>query len=309
MSAENTPAAEVDVDAALVRALLADQLPDLRPDLAELDIVAVASGWDNAIFRLGADLTVRLPRRAAAAQLIENEQQWLPYLAPKLPLPIPTPVATGRPGLGFPWCWSVGPWLPGDTAAAVPPDDLEAAATALAAFLRALHQPAPPDAPANPVRGVPLTDRAPRFHADVEKIAALIDAPRVLARWAELVATSPWPGPPQWLHGDLRSANLLVHHGRLSAVIDFGDITGGDPATDLSIAWMLFPPAARAVFRAEVEADAATWSRAQGWAIALGAAYVANSADDVYLEREGRAVIDAVLADGRSQEFPPPTHS
>jgi aminoglycoside phosphotransferase (APT) family kinase protein len=297
VSAENTPAAEVDVDAALVRSLLADQLPDLRPDLADLDIVAVASGWDNAIFRLGADLTVRLPRRAAAAQLIENEQRWLRKLVPKLPLPIPAPVATGRPGLGFPWCWSVGPWLPGDTAADVPPDDLEAAATALAAFLRALHQPAPPDAPANPVRGVPLRDRAARLQAQVDQIATLIDAPRVRDRWAQLVEMPPWTGPPLWLHGDLRSANLLVHRGRLSAVIDFGDITGGDPATDLSIAWMLFPPAARAVFRAALDADDATWARAQGWALALGVAYVANSANDAYLAREGRAVIDAVLAD------------
>jgi aminoglycoside phosphotransferase (APT) family kinase protein len=301
VSADNTPAAEVDVDAALVRALLADQLPDLRPDLADLDIIAVASGWDNAIFRLGADLTVRLPRRAGAAQLIENEQQWLPRLAATLPLPIPAPVATGRPGLGFPWRWSVGPWLPGDTAADVPPDDLEAAATTLAGFLCALHQPAPTDAPVNPVRGVPLADRSPRFHANVDQIASLIDAPAVRARWAEIVETSVWPGPPVWLHGDLRAANLLVHHGRLSAVIDFGDITGGDPATDLSIAWMLFPPASRAVFRAAAAPDHATWARAQGWALALGVAYLANSANDAYLAREGQKVIAAVLSDAPPQ--------
>ena len=297
MSAENTPAAEVDVDAALVRALLSDQLPDLRPNLADLAIIAVASGWDNTIFRLGDDLTVRLPRRAAAAPLIENEQRWLPMLAPRLPLPIPAPVATGRPGLGFPWCWSVGPWLPGDSAADLPPDPLGAAAGALAGFLRALHQPAPADAPANPVRGVLLRNRAERLHANVDQIAGLIDAPRVLDRWAQLVETPRWTGPPLWLHGDLRAANLLVHHGQLSAVIDFGDITAGDPATDLAIAWMLFPPAARAVFRTALDADDATWARGQGWALALGVAYVANSADDAYLAREGRAVIDAVLAD------------
>jgi aminoglycoside phosphotransferase (APT) family kinase protein len=297
VSAENTPAAEVDIDAALVRALLAEQLPDLRPGLADLDVVAVAAGWDNVVFRLGTDLTVRLPRRQAAATLIENEQRWLPRLAARLPLPIPAPIAIGRPGLGFPWSWSVGPWLPGETAAEVVPDDLDAAATTLGSFLLALHEPAPADAPANPVRGVPLRDRAARLHAQVEQIADIVDAPTVLDRWAELLATPPWPGPPLWLHGDLRAANLLVHHGRLSAVIDFGDVTGGDPATDLSIAWMLFPPAARAVFRAVVDADDATWARAQGWALALGVAYMASSADDPRLAREGRAVVDAVLAD------------
>jgi aminoglycoside phosphotransferase (APT) family kinase protein len=297
VSAENTPSAEVDVDVALVRALLLDQLPDLRPDLAELDIVAVGSGWDNTIFRLGDELTVRLPRRAASAQLIENEQRWLPTLAPKLPLPIPAPVATGRPGLGFPWCWSVGPWLPGDSAADTPPADLEATARTLAGFLRALHQPAPPGAPANPVRGVLLRNRAERLHANVDQVAGTIDAPRVLDRWARLVETPPSTGPPLWLHGDLRSANLLVHHGKLSAVIDFGDITAGDPATDLAIAWMLFPPAARAAFLAALDTDDATWARGQGWALALGVAYVANSANDAYLAREGRAVIDSVLAD------------
>jgi aminoglycoside phosphotransferase (APT) family kinase protein len=297
VSTENTPAAEVDVDAALVRALLVAQLPDLRPDLADLDIVAVASGWDNMIFRLGADLSVRLPRRAAAAQLIEHEQRWLPTLAPRLPLPIPVPVATGGPGLGFPWSWSVGPWLPGASAADAPPADLEAAATALAGFLRALHQPAPRDAPANPVRGVLLRRRASRLQENLDQIAALVDAPPVRDRWAQLVETPAWDGPPFWVHGDLRSANLLVHHGQLSAVIDFGDITAGDPATDLAIAWMLFPPAARAVFRAALDTDDATWARGQGWALALGVAYVASSANDAYLAREGRAVIDAVLAD------------
>ncbi|MDQ1465634.1 MAG: hypothetical protein QOH10_49, partial [Actinomycetota bacterium] len=152
MPAERTPAAEVAIDDGLVRRLLTEQLPDLRG----LPLVRLAEGWDNVIFRLGDELTVRLPRRRLAAELVEHEQRWLPELAPKLPLAIPAPVGIGRPGPGYPWAWSVCPWLPGAVAQQVAPDDPFDAATRLGRFLAALHEPAPPDAPANPFRGVPL---------------------------------------------------------------------------------------------------------------------------------------------------------
>ena len=99
-----TPAAEVDIDAALVRGLLAAQ----RPDLADLPVRVVANGWDNAIARVGDEWMARLPRRAASAGLLAHEQRWLPELAPLLPLPVPVPEFVGAPSDDYPWTWSVG---------------------------------------------------------------------------------------------------------------------------------------------------------------------------------------------------------
>ncbi|MEY2432352.1 MAG: hypothetical protein QOC92_2077 [Acidimicrobiaceae bacterium] len=294
MPADDMPAAEVDVSAAVVRRLLEQQLPDL----AELELVELAYGWDNAIFRLGDELTVRLPRRALAADLVEHEQRWLPELAKRLPLPIPSPVRIGRPTDRYPWSWSVCPWFPGVVATRAAPDDPFEAAETLGAFLAALHHEAPIDAPANPYRGVPLQERDDVVRQRAKQVADLIDAPTVVKRWSELAATRPWGGPPLWLHGDLHPANVLVHEGRISAVIDFGDITAGDPATDLAVAWMLFPAEARPTFRmAAGDVDEDTWLRARGWALSLALAYLASSADNPMFASLGERVLEAVLAD------------
>ena len=295
MPAEEMPAAEVDVGLGVVRTLLAEQCSDL----AELELTELAYGWDNAIFRLGPGLTVRLPRRALAAELVEHEQRWLPGLASTLPLPIPAPVRIGRPSGSYPWSWSVCPWLPGVVATRVPPDDPFDAAVTIGEFLSALHQVAPGDAPANPYRGVPLGQRTAVAVARVHQLrpVLLIDAPSVVACWSDLVATRPWSGPPLWLHGDLHPANLLVDEGRLSAVIDFGDITAGDPATDLAVAWMLLPDEARATFRSAAgDVDDDTWARARAWALSLALAYLANSADNPTFARLGEQVLAAALA-------------
>lgn len=293
MPAEDMPAAEVDVGPGVVRALLAEQFPDL----AELPLSELAYGWDNAIFRLGEDLTVRVPRRVLAAELVEHEQRWLPTLAPRLPLPIPAPVRAGRPGAAYPWSWSVCPWLPGEVATRRSPDDPVAAAETLGAFLAALHHAAPVDAPANPFRGVPLAERDDVVKQRAVQVGDLIHVPSVMALWSELVTVSPWAGPPVWLHGDLHPANVLVDDGRISAVIDFGDITAGDPATDLAVAWMLFPEAVRATFRAAAgNVDDDTWARARGWALSLALAYLANSANNPMFAALGERVITAALA-------------
>jgi aminoglycoside phosphotransferase (APT) family kinase protein len=292
--AQNTPAAEVDVDEALVRELLAEQ----HPDLAALHLTPLASGWDNAIFRLGDELIVRLPRRRLAAVLVEHEQRWLPEIAPRLPLPIPVPVREGKPAVSYPWAWSVCPWLPGRIAATTSPDDLAAAARLLGEFVSAMRRPAPPDAPENPYRGVPLADRADVMGERVERLADLLDGRAVMACWQDLLSTPPWSGPPVWLHGDLHPANLLVHDGRLSAVIDFGDLTSGDPATDLAVAWMLFPSELRRTFRrAAGDVDDDTWARARGWALTLGVAFLANSADNPMFTELARRTLAAVLSD------------
>src|SRR3984957_6125130 len=107
------PAADVEVSADLVRRLLAAQ----PPDLARLPVEFLANGWDNELYRVGDELVARLPRRAPGAQIIKNEQRWLPGLAARLPLPVPYPERTGVPGCGYPYSWSVVPYLPGVPAA------------------------------------------------------------------------------------------------------------------------------------------------------------------------------------------------
>jgi aminoglycoside phosphotransferase (APT) family kinase protein len=298
MTIDGMPAAEVDINPALVRALLDAQ----HADLANLLLIEVGAGWDNKMYRLGDDFAVRLPRRAAAAALIEHEQRWLPELAPRLPLPIPVPLRIGKPALGYPWSWSVARWLAGESAAIAPPHDPEAAALALGAFLRGLHQPAPSDAPRNRVRGVPLADRTSVVHDRARQVASIVAGAALLDLWNRLVRTPPWTGPPLWIHGDLHPGNLLVSFGRVSAVIDFGDLCAGDPATDLSIAWMLLPPAARPLFRASARGpgggvDDDTWARARGWALVLGLAHLANSRDNEIMGALGRATLEAVLRD------------
>jgi len=291
MPADVMPIAEVDIGAPLVRALLDEQCPEL----AGLKIIELAAGWDNAVFRLGEELTVRLPRRALAATLVEHEQRWLPGLAATLPLPIPSPVRIGRPGAGYPWSWSVCRWLPGAIALRAPPVDPFEAAETLGAFLSALHREAPPDAPASSFRGVPLAQREGAVRQRAAQLADVIDAGAVLKCWAELSSAPTWSGPPLWLHGDLHPANVLVHEGRVSAVIDFGDITSGDPATDLAVVWMMFPAEARPVFRtAAGNHDDATWARARAWALSLALAYLARSADNPMFARLGADVLQAV---------------
>jgi aminoglycoside phosphotransferase (APT) family kinase protein len=286
------PAAEIDVDERLVRRLLAAQ----HPDLAELPLAELAFGWDNVIYRLGEELTVRLPRRAVAAVLVEHEQRWLPRLPP-LPLPIPVPLHTGGPGTGYPWPWSICPWLPGDVAATSPPADPFAAATDLGRFVRALHRPAPPDAPHNPVRGIPLPARSEVFAQHLARLGDHVDVAAVAEEWHRLAATPAWTGPPLWLHGDLHAANVLVHEGAVSAVIDFGDVTAGDPATDLAVAWVMLPSEARDVFRAAAgDPDDDTWDRARGWALALAVACLANSAANPLIGAMGQRTLEAVLS-------------
>ncbi|WP_426574783.1 aminoglycoside phosphotransferase family protein [Aquihabitans sp. McL0605] len=293
IGAVDPPAPEVEITEELVRSLLAAQ----HPDLADRPLTPLDAGWDNVTFRLGPDLVVRLPRRAVAAPLIVSEQRWLPELAAHLPLPVPVAVRTGVPSARYPWPWSVTPWFPGTSALAQPPADLERAAAQLGAFVAALHRPAPAEAPANPYRGIPLADRDEQARAAIEALGTTIDGPAALACWARHAALPPWAGPALWLHGDLHPHNVIVHHGEVAAVIDFGDITSGDPATDLAIAWMLLPPAARPALRSAAGVDDGTWERGRGWALALALAYVSSPLSTPDFVRLGRATITSVLTD------------
>jgi len=291
------PAAEVDVSPELVRMLLNAQ----HPDLADLPIAVLANGWDNIIYRLGEDLLIRLPRRSLGAEILLHEQRWLPVLAPRLPLPVPAPVRVGRPAVGYPWPWSVVPYLPGEVAARTPPADPSQAATSLGRFLNALHTPADPDAPVNQFRGVPLAGRDATVQDNIALLAHTgIDTAAVNGLWATTKAAPPHDGPRLWLHGDLHPANILVDHGQLSGMIDFGDITSGDPACDLSVAWMLFPEAAhREVFWAQyAKADDSTRVRARGWALNFSLVFLAYSADNPLMAEIGRRAYRAVLDRG-----------
>jgi aminoglycoside phosphotransferase (APT) family kinase protein len=274
----STPPAETPIDEELVRRLLRSQ----HPDLAELPVRRAASGWDNATYRLGDGLAVRLPRLAAAVGLLRNEQRWLPVLAPGLPIPVPVPVRTGQPGEGYPWPWSVLPWTPGRTAALRPVAGGEAGR--FGRFLAALHRPAPPGAPRNDYRGVPLRDHEAATTARLDQLRerADPDSPAVdelQAAWQRLAGIPidvPTDQGARWLHGDLHPKNLVVDEaGRLACVLDWGDLTVGDGATDLGAAWMLFPSGAHQQLWDGYRQAGGTLSgdtrlRARGWALHFG---------------------------------------
>ncbi|NUR28659.1 MAG: aminoglycoside phosphotransferase family protein [Catenulispora sp.] len=247
----------------LVHALLLDQ----HPDLAHLELREVDGGWDNQQWRLGEELAVRMPRTEHAPFLLHKEQTWLPTLSERLPLPIPTPLRVGRPSTLFEHTWTIARWVEGEPADYAPITRPEAA-EALAEFLKALHHPAPADAPTSPYsRGRPLTESqdGDRWF-DVIADHPQLEAAR--ATWQQAVAAPPWEGPSLWLHADLHPANVVTRDGTLAGVIDFGDMCVGDPATDLSAAWLLLPAdTAMRFFEAYARADAATIIRARGWAV------------------------------------------
>ncbi|MBE9159193.1 aminoglycoside phosphotransferase family protein [Nodosilinea sp. LEGE 06152] len=285
-----TPDAEVVIDVALVRRLLQAQ----HPDLAHLPITPLDAGWDNVMFRLGnfrvdtcfeSDavagmpqaiscvdcLVVRLPRRQIAAALIDHEQIWLPRLAAQLPIAVPVPYRVGAPACGYPWRWSVLPWLSGCPADLEPPHPDQA--NRFGEILRALHTPAPANAPRNSFRGVPLKDRAAAIAERLARLETKTDliTPTLKTLWQSALI-APIDTPATWLHGDLHPRNILVEDGLLTGIIDWGDITSGDRATDLAAVWMLFEDgiARREAIAAYGSISEATLRRAQGWAIFFG---------------------------------------
>jgi len=371
------PPAEVDLTTDLVRALLQDQ----HPDLAALPLRLAAHGWDNATFRLGDDLAVRLPRREVAAHLIEHEQRWLPTLAALCPVPVPAPLRVGLPGPRFPWSWSVVRWVGGVHVADQPVAERTAWAPELAEALVALHVPAPAGAPVNPFRGGALAGRAAALEARLDgghldaAIAAAAEAAapgaaagaadgstgaahrvtdaagegpgaaerrtgpadrgagpvgadaraastdtsgslapartsggrsRLDAVWRDALHAPAWPGPLVWLHGDPHPGNLVAAGSRLAGLLDFGDMTAGDPACDLATAWLTFDADGRAAFRARADAvadargplDPGRWRRAAGWALVMASALVTHGDDDPVIAAAGsHALAELVRGD------------
>jgi aminoglycoside phosphotransferase (APT) family kinase protein len=265
---------EVQTDTQLVGRLLAAQFPQW----ASLPLTPVPSaGTDNALYRLGSDMVVRLPRIDWAAGQAEKEGRWLPRLAPHLPLTIPELLAMGKPDAGYPWPWSVYRWLPGENATLARLNDPGQAAVQMARFITTLWQvdatDGPPAAEHN-LRGAPLALRDEPTRKSIAALEGVIDTGRATAVWDAALEAPDWEREPVWFHGDLLSGNVLVEQGRLSAVIDFGGLAVGDPACDLMIAWSLFSGASREVFRVETAVDEATWLRGRGCALSQAVIFI-----------------------------------
>ncbi|HEY2209857.1 MAG TPA: aminoglycoside phosphotransferase family protein [Gaiellaceae bacterium] len=282
---------ELELDEALVRRLLAEQFPEWQ----ELPLQRIEpSGTVNAIFRLGDDFSVRLPRREGPAEPGSVELEWLPKLASRLPVEVPVPVAQGRPGADYPWFWEIHTWVDGEV---VGVDELDAlqAARDLAVLVLALRHVDPSGAPAG--RGIPLAVRDEqmrywwaRFDGD----------PRAWEAWQRALSAAPWDSPPVWHHGDLDCRNWLVRNGRISGVIDWGSMGVGDPACDVMVAWKLHSAAARDAFREALPTDDATWERARGWVVSQAVAALSyyTPENNPSLYREAEAWLALALSDG-----------
>ncbi|MFD5315310.1 aminoglycoside phosphotransferase family protein [Streptomyces sp. NPDC127098] len=286
------------IDAALVRRLIAAQFPRWS-DLAVTPVAV--DGWDNRTYRLGTELTVRLPTAAGYVPAVAKEDRWLPELAPLLPLPVPPIVARGAPGEGYPFDWSIRRWLDGEVARPERIDDMREFATSLAEFLRALQRV---DATAGPAagahsfyRGAPLTHYDDETRRTLALLAGRVDTDRAAAVWAAALKAD-WHGRPVWFHGDIAANNLLVRDGRLAAVIDFGTSGVGDPACDLVISWTMLSGAGREAFHRTMDQDEPMWARARGWALWKALISLAQHIDtDPEQAAEHRRVLDEVLAD------------
>ncbi len=283
---------EVDINISLVKQLLAEQFPQW----AKLPLEPINSaGTDNAIYRLGDEMAVRLPRFSRVADDVEKEYQWLPRLAPFLPLAIPVPLGKGTPAAGYPWPWSIYRWIEGENATIEHIADLRQVAIAIGQFIAVLQRIDPAGGPLSG-RGVPLIMQDSDTRAAIITLQDVIDAGAATAAWEAALHAPMWHCLPVWLHGDLHSGNLLVNHGRLSAVIDFGLLGVGDPACDLMVGWTLLSAETRKIFRTALPVDDATWERGRGWALSWGLialAYYLNS--NPVLANIAQYTIDQVL--------------
>jgi aminoglycoside phosphotransferase (APT) family kinase protein len=303
VSADGLRPGEVPIDVALVRRLVDAQFPRW----ADLPVVPVdASGVDNATYRLGGRMSVRLPRLPRWEGQVEREQRWLPRLAPHLPLAVPTPLAKGVPGEGYPFVWSVYGWLDGENADPERVTDLGQAAKDLAGFLTALRRVDATDGPppewSNGFRGVPMADERDsavvesRVRARIAALDGLVDTVALTAVYEAAAAAPTWDEAPVWIHGDPAPANMLATDGRLSAVIDFGTLAVGDPACDLIAAWTFLDAESRDVFRAELPVDDATWARGRGWGL-TGILPSRADLDDPARAANARRRLDDIIAD------------
>lgn len=288
----------IDVPAELVSRLVATQFPQW----SGLPVTPVANGgWDNWTFHLGSELSVRMPSGAEYALAVEKEHRWLPALAPRLPLPVPIPVAKGEPGEGYPLPWSIYSWLDGEPASADRIARPVPFAVDLAGFLSALRRVDPADGPRpgkhNWYRGGTLRTYGGVVRKALTQLVGHVDVDLVAEIWRDAL-DAPWDGTEMWFHGDIAQGNLLLADGQLAAVIDFGTCGVGDPACDLAIAWTLLTVEGRHAFRETLAVDQADWSRGRGWALWKTLATCANTPDDVDEEANtARRVLDGIITE------------
>ncbi|MFL5953024.1 MAG: aminoglycoside phosphotransferase family protein [Gaiellaceae bacterium] len=286
---------EVLADPPLVRRLLAEQMPQW----AGLQVAEVPlGGTDNAVYRLGDDLVVRLPRIEWAVEARAKEHHWLPRLAPLLPVAIPVPLALGKPGAGYPWPWSVYRWLDGADPSIHHEIDRDALVPDLVRFIEAMHRIELPDGP-SVWRAGPLEVAGAAIEKALGVLGGTVDQTAIRSVWQRARAAPQWNGPPRWVHADLDARNILVARGRLSAVIDWSGAGVGDPACDIGVAWKGLSPAARAEFRAALDVDDATWERARGWTLTQAVNALSYYTPLTYpiLAREAELWLTSVLED------------
>jgi aminoglycoside phosphotransferase (APT) family kinase protein len=290
---------KADITAELVSRLVATQFPKW----ADLPIRPVdVDGWDNATFRLGEHMSVRLPSSQSYVEQVDKEHRWLPVLARQLPLPIPELLAKGHPGCGFPRPWSVYRWIDGQTAEVGQIADLCEFAADLADFLAALYKVDPSGGPLpgthNFFRGGSPSYYNAETRTALTALHGVIDTGLAAEVW-EAALAAPWDGSPVWFHGDAQPGNLLLDAaGRLHAVIDFGTSGIGDPACDTTIAWTFLSGDSQRVFKERLPVDEATWTRGRGWAIWKAMIVLAQAletdSDEVDFTKD---VINKILAD------------
>lgn len=291
---------EVDIDAALVADLLRSQFPEW----AGLPLRRVPStGTDNAIYRLGDEMAIRLPRIHWAVGQIDKEYDWLKFLSLQLPVELPLPIARGVAGSRYPFPWLIYRWLDGEDLQHARVDEIDRLATDLADFVLALGRVEPAEGPTAGLRGGTLAAHDEMVRAVLPKLADRIDVDRALAIWRAALAADPWPRSPVWVHGDLLPGNILLRGGRLSGIIDWSAAGLGDPACEAMLAWFL-PPDARRVYRQAVGFDNATWARARGWVVEQTAMFIPYYAKTIpeavaAATERLRAVLDDATEDGR----------
>lgn len=296
-TAMDAPEDPLEVTEAELRRMVEQQFPEWAG--LPLERVGV-SGTENALFRLGAELAVRLPLSRGSAPQVEKERRWLPWLSVRLPQSIPVPVALGRPTSTYPSPWSICRWIPGRSLRSRPPADEEELARQLGRFVRCLAHLDAREGPApgahNFFRGVALADRDRLTRSSIQECGAFFDPAALLGCWERDARAPAWTGAPVWIHGDLTPDNLVARDGRLAGVIDWGGLGVGDPATDLLPAWNLFDGGARELYREQLGVDDAAWRRGRG--LALSVAVVALpfylGRNDALVENSTR-VIEQVL--------------
>lgn len=247
--------AEQPVSAAKAAELIASQFPSLRDATVE----PFAEGWDNTVFVVNGQWAFRFPRRQIALPGVRREIALLPQLAPLLPLPVPVPELVGAPEGDYPWPFFGARLLAGRELADAGLSDngRTPAATALGAFLRALHAP---DVAERLGRGLPVDP--------MRRASPLARAPMARERLARLAARGTWTDDGSvedllsrgesagesdvalvLVHGDLHVRHVLVDaQGGAAGVIDWGDLCQADPSVDLSLAYCAFSGSARDAF-------------------------------------------------------------